>query len=93
MSILIAVAVSAFAVSMPQLAYATAVEWCSLQVGKPYNFNFLDTSRRDAFYCSQLVWAAYYDNFGIDISTSAWGPAIYPMEILDSPNVTKIYQK
>lgn len=72
---------------------STAAEWCSLQVGKPYNFNFLDTSRRDAFYCSQLVWAAYYDNFGIDISTSAWGPAIYPMEILDSPNVTKIYQK
>lgn len=70
-----------------------AAEWCSRQVGKPYNFDFFNTSRRDAFYCSQLVWAAYYDNFGIDISTPVWGAAIYPMEILDSPNVTKVYQK
>lgn len=68
-------------------------EWCSWQVGKPYNFNFFDTARRDAFYCSQLVWASYYDNFGIDISTPAWGVVIYPMEILGSPNVVKTYQK
>lgn len=70
-----------------------AAIWCSEQVGKPYNYNFLDTSRRDAFYCSHLVWAGYYDTTGVDISTSAWGPAIYPIEILDSPNVRKIYQK
>ena len=70
-----------------------AANWCFNQEGKPYNFNYLDTGTRERFYCSQLVWAAFMDLYGIDISTSAWGPAIYPMEILDSPNVQLIYAK
>lgn len=28
------------------------------QLGKPYNLNFSDPDRDDAFYCSQLVYAA-----------------------------------
>ena len=70
-----------------------AANWCLNQVGKPYNYNYLDTATRSKFYCSQLVWAAFKDNYGIDINTDFVGEAIYPMEILDSPNVNVIYRK
>lgn len=70
-----------------------ASNWCFDQVGKPYNYNYLDTATRSKFYCSQLVWAAFKDNYGIDINTDFAGAAIYPMEILDSPNVNVIYRK
>lgn len=69
-----------------------AADWCARQVGKPYNFNFLDTMRRDKFYCSQLVWASFYDNFGVDISTPFLGSIIYPIEILESPEVVMMYR-
>jgi hypothetical protein len=35
------------------------VEYCLAQVGKPYNLNFFDPEREDAFYCSQLAYKAY----------------------------------
>ena len=70
-----------------------ASNWCFNQVGKPYNYNYLDTATRSKFYCSQLVWAAFKGNYGIDINTDFAGAAIYPMEILDSPNVNVIYRK
>ena len=62
------------------------------RIDQQYNYNYLDTATRDRFYCSQLVWASFKDNYGIDISTAFAGPAIYPMEILDSPNVQLVYR-
>jgi uncharacterized protein YycO len=38
----------------------TAVNYALNQLGKPYNWIFVDKWRTDAFYCSQLCWAAYY---------------------------------
>lgn len=38
-----------------------AAMWTGPQIGKPYNWNFFNKWRRDAFYCSQLCWAAYWD--------------------------------
>lgn len=70
-----------------------AADWCAQQVGKPYNYNFLDTMRRDAFYCSQLVWASFYDNFGVDISTPLLGSFIYPIEFLESDECVLMYRK
>lgn len=43
-------------------------EYCLAQVGKPYNLNFLDPEREDAYYCSQLVYKAYL-RCGIDLNT------------------------
>ncbi len=43
-------------------------EYCLAQVGKPYNLNFLDPGREDAYYCSQLVYKAYL-RCGIDLNT------------------------
>ncbi len=38
----------------------TAANYALNQLGKPYNWIFVDKWRTDAFYCSQLCWAAYY---------------------------------
>lgn len=57
------------------------------QVGKPYNLNFLEPDREDAYYCSQLVHKAYLRN-GIDLNTGlsietlpGANRIIYPQEI------------
>ena len=62
-------------------------EYCLAQVGKPYNLNFLDPDREDAFYCSQLVYKAYL-RCGIDLNTGlametlpGTNQIIFPQEI------------
>ena len=70
---------------------AAAANWCYSQIGKPYNYNFFDRDTRNSFYCSQLVWAAYKDLYGIDLDTSAWGNAVYPTELVMSSHTSTIY--
>lgn len=70
-----------------------AAEWCRQQLGKPYNWIWMDKTRRDAFYCSHLVWASFIDNYGIDLDTSAFGSAIHPSELVDSSKTNIIYKK
>lgn len=72
-----------------------AASWADAQIGKPYNINFYDVWRRDSFYCSQLVWAAYRDTVGpsADISLNDYGPAIHPFELRDHSNTKIIYRK
>lgn len=57
------------------------------QLGKPYNLNFLNPEREDAFYCSQLVYKAY-QQVGLDLNTGlsmeqlpGTNAIIYPQEI------------
>jgi len=38
----------------------TAADYALNQLGKGYNWIFVDKWRTDAFYCSQLCWSAYY---------------------------------
>ena len=64
-------------------------EYCLAQVGKPYNLNFLNTEREDAFYCSQLVYKAY-QQIGVDLNTGlameqlpGTNAIVYPQEIWD----------
>jgi uncharacterized protein YycO len=72
---------------------AEAAEWCYRQLGKPYNFNFLDVDTRDSFYCSQLVWAAYKDCHSIDLNTTHhFGNAILPVELDLSSRTYRIYE-
>ena len=59
------------------------------QLGKPYNLNFLDAERDDAFYCSQLAYKAYQSQ-GIILNTGRAMPdlpgtekIIFPQEIWD----------
>lgn len=72
---------------------ADAADWCYNQLNKPYNWIWMDKERRDAFYCSHLVYAAFIDKYGINIDTDAFFSAIHPSEIVDSSNTTIIYKK
>lgn len=63
--------------------------YCLAQVGKPYNLNFLNAEREDAFYCSQLAYKAY-QQIGIDLNTGlameqlpGTNAIVYPQEIWD----------
>ena len=66
---------------------ARVAEYCLTHVGKPYNLNFLNSEREDAFYCSQLAYKAY-QQVGIDLNTGlameqlpGANAIIYPQEI------------
>lgn len=71
-----------------------AANWANKQVGKPYNYNFYNPNTRKAFYCSQLVWAAYKDTLGINLENAALcGNAIHPSELLMSSRVNVFYKQ
>lgn len=73
---------------------AAASTWASHQRGKPYNWNFADVNTRSRFYCSQLVWAAFKDNFGVDLNRGdIAGHIIYPMELVTNGKVYLLYRK
>jgi len=62
-------------------------DYCLAQVGKPYNLNFLDPEKEEAFYCSQLIYKAYLPA-GINLNTGlamemlpGTNRIIYPQEI------------
>lgn len=70
-----------------------AADWANKQYGKPYNFNFLDKVTQKKFYCSQLVWSAFKNNFNIDLDTAAWGAAIHPMELVTTNKTHLVWRK
>lgn len=72
---------------------SAAANWCYKQIGKPYNYNYLDKNTRSKFYCSQLVYASYLDNYGINLDTSSFLTAIHPIELVESSNTYTIYKK
>jgi len=68
---------------------AGVAEFCLAHLGSPYNLNFLDPDREDAFYCSQLAYKAYRP-FGINLNRGMFmeqlpgtNQIIYPQEIWD----------
>lgn len=74
-------------------ADGVVADWCYNQIGKPYNYNYLNVSTRETFYCSQLVWAGFKDVCGIDLNTIAFLGAVHPIELVDSSNTGTIYIK
>ncbi|MBE6015247.1 MAG: hypothetical protein E7241_07760 [Lachnospiraceae bacterium] len=70
-----------------------AANWCYRQIGKPYNYDYFNVNTRSKFYCSQLVWASFKDNYGIDLNTSLFGNAVHPVELEYSSNTSIIYEK
>mgnify|MGYP003759223731 CR=1 FL=1 len=65
----------------------SAVSFCIGQLGKAYKLDFakdISPNEKD-WYCSELVWAAYY-NQGIDIETSSGinEPGVTPRDIRNS---------
>ena len=69
-----------------------AADWARRQVGKPYSLQYWNINRRDKFYGAHLVWAAFNDTDGVDLNTKAYGAAIHPMELVDTPKTAVIYK-
>ncbi|MCR3758871.1 hydrolase [Clostridium felsineum] len=73
---------------------AAAADWCSDQIGKPYNYNFFNINTRDKFYCSQLVWASYKDLYGMDIDPKRTIPSvIIPVDLPKQDTLDTIYAR
>jgi len=84
---------------------AGVADFCLAHIGQPYNLNFLDPDREDAFYCSQLAYKAYLP-WGINLNTGLFmeqlpgtNQIIYPQEIWDglphrrgTSSMSKCYQ-
>lgn len=70
-----------------------AADFCYRQIGCPYNYNFLNVSTRSKYYCSQLVWASFFDLYSIDLNTSTLGNIITPMELVNTDKTVTIYSK
>lgn len=70
--------------------------WAGNQVGKPYNSDFWNMKQIKSFYCSQLVWAAYYYTAGVDLDktdNNTWfGWAIHPGELIDNKETAILYR-
>ncbi|PST49639.1 hypothetical protein COO72_02305 [Bifidobacterium callitrichos] len=84
---------SVIGTSMDQDAHAAY--WAARQIGKGYSTDFMNKDRRDIFYCSQLVWAAYKDTTGVDLDMNGnlYGAAVAPLELMNTPKAYTIYQK
>lgn len=88
--------------NLSNTAMQRAADYCRRQLGKPYNYLYYRLDRRDAFYCSHLVYAAHKDLFRIDLNTNAndftapsgvrW-KAIHPMELVNTHKTRLIYRK
>lgn len=73
--------------------------WAGQQVGKAYNTNFWNSKQINIFYCSQLVWAAYYYTAGVDLNkkdndsrTNPNNIAIHPGEFVNNPKTTVVFR-
>lgn len=70
-----------------------AVSFCTSQLGKSYLLDFAkDTSASESnWYCSELVWAGYY-NQGINIETTGFynEPGITPRDIYNSSKTCEV---
>ncbi len=82
-------------VAVKDTTYAQDVlvsQWCYEHRGTPYNYNFFNKNTRDRLYCSQMVYAGYLDNTGVDLDTAAnTRMAVAPYELITSPETFLIY--
>lgn len=74
----------------PYSAYVNAATYAEQQIGKPYNLNFFWKTRTDSFYCSQLVWRAWY-NQGYDIDYDTNDNIVSPAELVKSARTYTFY--
>ncbi|WP_374723721.1 YiiX/YebB-like N1pC/P60 family cysteine hydrolase [Calidifontibacillus erzurumensis] len=70
--------------------YKGAATYAANQIGKDYNWNFVNPWTEDSFYCSQLVWKAWKSQ-GIDVDYITIDPIVTPMEIAKSKNTIIYY--
>ena len=67
-----------------------AASWAESQVGKPYNWNFLNKWDTGRYYCSQLVWRAWL-NQGNNIDYITADTIVTPAELVNSPATVTLW--
>jgi uncharacterized protein YycO len=70
--------------------YAYVASYNREQIGKSYNYNFFNIHTTSRFYCSQLVWRAWY-NRGWDLNHG--GSAVWPVDLIKSPYTIPYYSQ
>lgn len=68
----------------------TAAVWAYRKWGCPYNTVFFDINTRTKFYCSHLVYAAFIDNFNINLNQG--GGIVTPLDLVQTSNTYTLYQ-
>lgn len=69
-----------------------AADFAVAQLNKPYNWLFANKWNTDAYYCSSLVWRAWFNvNSKYDLSPAS--PICAPMDIYNSLNKRFVYQE
>lgn len=82
-----------YAISTTQPQRNAAASWARARVGASYNPHFAFNKNNPAvtaktqYNCSQLIWAAYLNNAGIDLDANG-GPGVYPDDIRNSPHTS-----
>lgn len=74
---------------------ADAANWAQEQIGKNYNvfFNLWKNPDAKSFYCSQIIWAAYYNSCKIDLAPNR-PQILFPVHLLTNSDTTNlIYYK
>lgn len=68
-----------------------AARYAESHQGFGYNWNFANKTTTDRFYCSQLVWRAWY-NQGYDLDVNG-GLVVSPADIMASPKLNVFYKQ
>ncbi|GEB34810.1 MULTISPECIES: YiiX/YebB-like N1pC/P60 family cysteine hydrolase [Brevibacillus] len=69
--------------------YTDAALYAEDNLYKPYNFNYFDKWDTTSFYCSQIVWRAWY-NQGFNLDSDG-GDEVWPEDIANSSKVIPFY--
>lgn len=69
--------------------YSSAATYAAGRVGLPYNYDFFNVTTTTKFYCSQLVWRAWY-NLGYNLND---GGAVWPVDLDQSSKTYVVYMQ
>jgi len=69
--------------------YNNAAQYAENQLHEPYNINFFDVWDTERWYCSQLVWRAWYEQ-GEDLDGTA-NAVVMPKDLTTSDHVYAFY--
>lgn len=71
------------------LDYNKAAQYAEIQVNEPYSLNFSDKWATNKWYCSQLVWRAWY-NRGTNLDYNG-GNEVWPGDIVNDSDTYQYY--
>ncbi|MGF9821242.1 YiiX/YebB-like N1pC/P60 family cysteine hydrolase [Brevibacillus agri] len=74
--------------------YKAARSYANYQIGDEYNWAFFDKRKENQFYCSQLVWRAWYNQgFKIGNGTDELNFPVTPNDLINDSDTVEFYSK